>query len=141
MASPIEDELIARFESELDVAAFGDPGENLSYTDRQKLKAGEHAALAREKLPEIERAIWWDKAVGGFGAALLAIFGIVALLAFLEVFNATAPLSEFGSPFFYVACMGLAAIGRLWKLPGLERRRLLCELVIATREKVTPEAA
>ncbi len=136
-----EDDLLSRFEDELDVAAFGDPAENLSYADRQQLKAGNHAALAREKLPEVERTIWWSKVIGLLGAVLIGGFGILVLLAMLDVFGAGASLGQLGLPFFYVACMGLAAIGRLWKLPDLERRRLLCELVIAAHDEKTPEVA
>lgn len=58
MLSSEENELLARFELALDVHSLSDPVGNLSYADQQKLKNGEQATLARNKLPDIERPIW-----------------------------------------------------------------------------------
>ncbi len=138
MPSSVENELLARFESALDVHSLSDPVGNLSYADQQRLKNGEHAALARNKLPDIERSIWWCKAMGILGAALLVFLGVLALLGLLNPSGPDVLTGGFSNALFIIAFMGAAAIGGLWKLPALESRRLLCELVIASEPSSKP---
>lgn len=131
MASAVKDEVIARLEKELDAASFSDPYDDLSYADRQKLKAGKYEALARAKLSEIKRSRRWDKIVAGLGAGLLAMGAVVAALTYFNLLGVAVSSADGAFLFFFTSCMGGAAIGHLWHLIKLERRRVLCEVLVA----------
>lgn len=49
-----------------------DPDIHLSYTDRQRIKRGEYADVAEEKIPVIKRRMWWIK-----GNAIVSAFLLV----------------------------------------------------------------
>ena len=48
-------------------------------------------------------------------------------------------LEEFFFPLFFAFCMGIAALGGMWRMVKLEKQRLLCELVVAQHEEETAE--
>jgi len=73
--SPVYEELFSRFTKEFK-SSIEDPDIHLSYTDQQRIKGDEYAEVAEEKLPALERRIYWTKVNAGVAAALLA-FGAV----------------------------------------------------------------
>jgi type VI protein secretion system component VasK len=115
------------------------PDLQLSYADRKHLEAGEPEAVATEKLPVLERQIWWTKTTAGVSAALLALGLVWTTLQW----GATDPIEAGEAQFLFLAfCMGGSAIGGLWQALRLAEKRLLCELVIdAASEKAASEKA
>ena len=132
------DELFSRFEAEV-TSSIEDPDIHLSYTDKQRLKRGEYADVAAEKLPTLERRIWWTKINAGVAAVLLVLGAVLTGLAGLG-FGAEWTMEAFAFPLFLACCMGVAALGGLWRLRRLERQRLLCELVLARSEQAADES-
>jgi hypothetical protein len=130
-------ELFSRF-AEAFESSFEDPDIHLSYTDRQRIEGGEYDGVAEEKLPALERRIYWQKANAGVAAALL-VFGAVLLVLSLVEVGAGWTLKEFFFPLFFAFCMGIAALGGMWRVMKLERQRLLCELVVAYSEEEATE--
>lgn len=127
------DELFSRFEAEVK-SSIEDPDIHLSYTDKQRLKKGEYADVAAEKLPTLERRIWWAKLNAGAAAVLLVLGAVLTGLSGLG-FGADWTMDEFAFPLFLACCMGVAAVGGLWRTQKLEKQRLLCELVLAHSEE------
>ena len=127
------DELFSRFEAEV-TSSIEDPDIHLSYTDKQRLKRGEYADVAAEKLPTLERRIWWTKLNAGVAAMLLVIGAVLTGLAGLG-YGAGWTMDEFAFPLFFACCMGVAAVGGLWRVQKLEKQRLLCEFVLAHSEE------
>ena len=133
----MQEELFSRFTEEFK-SSFEDPDIHLSYTDRQRIKGGKCAEVAEEKLPTLERRIYWQKASAGVAAALL-VFGAVLMAFSLVEVGAGWTLEEFFFPLFFAFCMGIAALGGMWRVMKLERQRLLCELVVACSEEEETE--
>ena len=133
----MHEELFSRFTEEFK-SSFEDPDIHLSYTDRQRIKGGERAEVAEEKLPALERRIYWQKASAGVAAALLVFGAVLMVLSLVEV-GAGWTLEDFFFPLFFAFCMGIAALGGMWRVMKLERQRLLCELVVAYSEEETTE--
>lgn len=127
------DELFSRFEAEVR-SSIEDPDIHLSYTDKQRLKRGEYADVAAEKLPTLERRIWWVKMNAGVAAVLLVLGAVLTGLSGMGV-GAAWTVEEVTFPLFFACCMGLAAVGGLWRMQKLEKQRLLCELVLARSEE------
>ena len=132
------DELFSRFEAEVK-ASIEDPDIHLSYTDKQRLKRGEYADVAAEKLPTLERRIWWSKLNAGGAAVLLVLGAVLTALSGLG-FGADWTMEAFAFPLFLACCMGVAAVGGLWRVQKLEKQRLLCELVLARSEEDAEDA-
>ncbi len=134
------EELFSRFTEEFK-SSIEDPDIHLSYTDRQRLKAGEYAEVAEEKLPTLERRIYWTKVKvnAGVVAALLALGAVLAAVSGVGVEPSWTP-KEFFFPLFFAFCTGIAALlGGMWRMMKrimkLEKQRLLCELVVAYSEE------
>ncbi|MCS3831212.1 hypothetical protein GGP91_003313 [Salinibacter ruber] len=136
---PMYEELFTRFTEEFK-SSIEDPDIHLSYTDRQRIKAGEYAEVAEEKLPTLERRIYWTKVKvnAGFVAALLALGAVLAAVSGVGV-EPSWTLKEFFFPLFFAFCMGIAALGGMWRMMKrimkLEKQRLLCELVVSHSQK------
>ena len=107
--NPMYEQLFSRF-TEAFKSSLEDPDVHLSYTNRQRLKAGEYAEVA---------------------AVLTAVSGA-------EV-ESSWTLKEFFFPLFFAFCMGIAALGGMWRMVKLEKQRLLCELVVAQHEEEAAE--
>ncbi|NBB84663.1 MAG: hypothetical protein GVY12_00355 [Bacteroidetes bacterium] len=133
----MHEELFSRFTKEFK-SSIEDPDIHLSYTDRQRIKGGEYAEVAEEKLPALERRIYWAKTYAGVAAALLAFGAVLVALSLVEI-GAGWTLEEFSFPLFFAFCMGIAALGGMWRIMKLERQRLLCELVVAYSEEEATE--
>jgi len=131
------EELFSRFTEEFK-SSIEDPDIHLSYTDRQRIKGGEYAEVAEKKLPALERRIYWAKANAGVAAALLAFGAVLTALSLVEIGEGWT-LEEFFFPLFFAFCMGIAALGGMWRMMKLERQRLLCELVAAYSEEEAVE--
>jgi len=132
------DELFSRFEAEV-TSSIEDPDIHLSYTDKQRLKRGEYADVAAEKLPTLDRRIWWAKMNAGVAAVLLVLGASLTGLSGLGV-RGDWTMTEFAFPLFFAFCMGVAAVGGLWRMQKLEKQRLLCELVLARNEEDAEDA-
>lgn len=131
------EELFARFTEEFK-SSFEDPDIHLSYTDRQRIKAGEHAEVAEEKLPTLRRRIRRLKASAVVAAVLLAAGTVFVGMS--EVGDAANwRLENFAFPLFLALCMGVSALAGMQRLLKLEKQRLLCELVVAHSEKERSE--
>jgi hypothetical protein len=126
------DELFSRFEAEVK-SLIEDPDVHLSYRDKQRLKRGEYTDVAAEKLPTLKRRIWWTKLNAGAAAVLLGLGAVLTALSGLG-FGADWTMEAFAFPLFFACCMGVAAVGGLWRMQELEKQRLLCELVLARSE-------
>jgi len=134
----MHEELFSRFSEEFE-SSIEDPDIHLSYTDRQRIKGDEYAEVAEEKLPALERRIYWAKANAGVAVALL-VFGAVLMVLSLMGVGAGWTLEGFFFPLFFAFCTGIAALGGMWRMMKLERQRLLCELVVAYSDgKATEE--
>ncbi|CBH25536.1 hypothetical protein GGP91_002193 [Salinibacter ruber] len=131
------EQLFSRF-MEAFKSSLEDPDIHLSYTDRQRLKAGEYAEVAAEKLPTLERRIYWTKVNAGVAAVLLALGAVLTAVSGAGV-EPSWTLEEFFFPLFFAFCMGIAALGGMWRMVKLEKQRLLCELVVAQHEEETAE--
>ncbi|WP_263785759.1 hypothetical protein [Salinibacter grassmerensis] len=131
--SPMHEELFSRFTEE-SKSSIEDPDIHLSYTDRQRIKGGEYAEIAEEKLPTLKRRIYWTKVNAGVAAALL-IFGALLTGVSGVGIELDWTLEEFFFPLFFAFCMGIAALGGMWRGIKLEKQRLLCELVVAYNEE------
>ncbi len=125
----MHEELFSRFTEELK-SSVEDPDIHLSYTDRQRIKGGECAEVAEEKLPTLERRIYWQKASAGVAGSLL-VFGAVLMAFSLVEVGGGWTLEAFFFPLFFAFCTGIAALGGMWRAVKLEKQRLLCELVVA----------
>src|SRR6056297_3127146 len=112
------DELFSRFEAEV-TSSIEDPDIHLSYTDKQRLKRGEYADVAADKLPTLDRRIWWAKMNAGVAAVLLVLGAILTGFSGLGV-GADWTMEEFAFPLFFAFCMGVAAVGGLWRMQKLE---------------------
>jgi len=127
------EELFSRFTEEFK-SSIEDPDIHLSYTDRQQIKEGEYAEVAKEKLPAINRRIYWMKVNPIVAVPLLALGAVLAALSGVGI-GADWTLADFSFPLFFAFCMGIAAVGGTWRMMKLEKQRLLCELVIAYSEE------
>jgi hypothetical protein len=130
---PMYEELFTRFTEEFK-SSIEDPLIYLSYTDRQRIKGGEYAEVAEEKLPALERRIYWTKLNAGVAAALLAFGAVLTAVSGVGV-EPSWTLKEFFFPLFFAFCSGIAALGGMWRMMKLEKQRLLCELVVAFSEE------
>jgi hypothetical protein len=127
------EELFSRFTEEFK-SSIEDPDIHLSYTDRQRIKGGEYAEVAEEKLPTLKRRIWWIRVYATVAAMLLAAGTVfVAISAVGD--GANWALEEFAFPLFVALCMGFTALGGMWRMVKLQKQRLLCELVVAYSEE------
>jgi hypothetical protein len=127
------EQLFSRFTEEFK-SSIEDPDIHLSYTDRQRIKEGEYAEVAEEKLPTLERKIYWTKLYSGVAAALLAFGAVLTAISGVGV-EPSWTLKEFFFPLFFAFCMGITALGRMWRMMKLEKQRLLCELVVSHSEE------
>ena len=131
------EELFSRFTEEFK-SSIEDPDIHLSYTDRQRIKGGQYAEVAEDKLPTLERRIYWTKVNAGVAAALLAFGAVLTALSKVGV-GADWTLVDFSFPLFLAFCMGFAALGGMWRVAKLEKQHLLCELVVAQSEEEAAE--
>ena len=131
------EELFSRFTEEFK-SSIVDPDIHLGYTGRQRIKGGEYAEVAEKKLPALERRIYWIKVNAGVAALLLAFGAVLTALSGVGI-GADWTLSDFSFPLFYAFCMGLTAVGGMWRALKLEKQRQLCELVVAHSEKEATE--
>jgi hypothetical protein len=131
--NPMYEQLFSRFTEEFK-SSIEDPDIHLSYTDRQRIKEGEYAEVAEEKLPTLERKIYWTKLYSGVAAALLAFGAVLTAISGVGV-EPSWTLKEFFFPLFFAFCMGITALGRMWRMMKLEKQRLLCELVVSHSEE------
>jgi hypothetical protein len=131
--NPMYEQLFSRFTEEFK-SSIEDPDIHLSYTDRQRIKGGEYAEVAEEKLPTLERKIYWTKLYSGVAAALLAFGAVLTAISGVGV-EPSWTLKEFFFPLFFAFCMGITALGRMWRMMKLEKQRLLCELVVSHSEE------
>ncbi len=131
------EQLFSRF-TEAFKSSLQDPDIHLSYTDRQRLKAGEYAEVAAEKLPTLERRIYWTKAYAAVATVLLISGGVLTGLSYVGV-GVNWTLEEFALPLYLAFCMGFVALAGMWRMVKLEKQRLLCELVVAQHEEETAE--
>jgi len=131
------EQLFSRFTEEFK-SSIEDPDIHLSYTDRQRIKEGEYAEVAEEKLPTLERKIYWTKLYSGVAAALLAFGAVLTAISGVGV-EPSWTLKEFFFPLFFAFCMGITALGGMWRMMKrimkLEKQRLLCELVVSHSQK------
>ncbi|MCS3677093.1 hypothetical protein GGP72_001010 [Salinibacter ruber] len=135
--NPMYEQLFSRF-TEAFKSSLQDPDIHLSYTDRQRLKAGEYAEVAAEKLPTLERRIYWTKAYAAVATVLLISGGVLTGLSYVGV-GVNWTLEEFALPLYLAFCMGFVALAGMWRMVKLEKQRLLCELVVAQHEEETAE--
>ncbi|MCS3658332.1 hypothetical protein [Salinibacter ruber] len=135
--NPMYEQLFSRF-TEAFKSSLEDPDIHLSYTDRQRLKAGEYADVAAEKLPTLERRIYWTKAYAAVATVLLISGGVLTGLSYVGV-GVNWTLEEFALPLYLAFCMGFVALAGMWRMVKLEKQRLLCELVVAQSEEETAE--
>lgn len=135
--NPMHQELSSRFAEE-STSSIEDPDLHLSYTDRQRIQRGEYADVAEEKLPTLERRIYWTKANAGVSAVLLAGGAVLTALSGVGI-EPNWTLNEFAFPLFFAFCMGVAALGGMWRTVKLEKQRLLCELAVAHGEAEAAE--
>lgn len=129
------EELFSRFTEEFK-SSIEDPDIHLSYTDRQRIKGGEYAEVAEEKLPTLERRIYWTKVKAGVVAALLALGAVLAAVSGVGVEPSWTPKEPLFFAFcMFAFCMGnvIAALGG--RMMKLEKQRLLCELVVSHSEE------
>ncbi|MCS3702592.1 hypothetical protein [Salinibacter ruber] len=136
--SPMYEHLFSRFTEEFK-GSLEDPDIHLSYTDRQRIKGGEYAEVAEEKLPTLNRRIWWIRIYAAVAAVLLAVGTVfVGISGVGDGANWTL-LGDFTFPLFLSLCMGFAALGIMWRMLKrmlkLEKQRLLCKLVVAYSEE------
>lgn len=134
---PMYEELFSRFTKEVK-SSIEDPDIHLSYTDRQRIKGGEYAEVAQEKLPTLRRRIRRIKMSTAVAAVLLAAGSVFTGLSGIGV-GAGWTLEEFSFPLFLAFCTGFAALGGMWRMLKLEKQRLLCELVVAHSEEEAAE--
>ncbi len=66
-------------------SSLEDPDVHLSYTDRQRLKAGEYAEVTAEKLPTLKRRVWWIKVYAAVATLLLISGGVLTGLSYVGV--------------------------------------------------------
>lgn len=133
MSEALYDELFERFSAE-SKSSLDDPTIHLGYSDRQQMKEGNYAEIASEKLPVLDRRIYWLK-VNTIIATLLLIGGaVVTGLSGIDAGLLGVPLEELSFPLFLACCMGTAAIGGMWRLTKLEKQRMICELVVHLHE-------
>jgi hypothetical protein len=94
----------------------------LRYADRQRIKRGKHAVVARERIVALERRIWWERVSTAFTVALLLAFAamVVFMQAVVEITHAVA--------FLIATFFGAEGLRRIEEL---KRKRMLCELVVA----------
>ncbi|MBB4062297.1 hypothetical protein GGP80_002916 [Salinibacter ruber] len=57
----------------------------MSYTDRQRLKAGKYLEVAAEKLPTLKRRVWWIKVYAAVATVLLISGGVLTGLSYVGV--------------------------------------------------------
>lgn len=131
--------LLSAFRSSLEGSgSWIHPDLQLSYADRKHLEAGDPGAVAAEKLPVLERQIWWTKTTAGVSAALLALGLVWTTLQW----GATDPVQAGEAQFLFLAfCMGIAAVGGLWQALQLTEKRTLCKLVLEAAESEQAEEA
>lgn len=119
--------LKSRFEAEFSDASGTDL--TLTYDDRQLLKEGNYAAVAREKLPVIEKKL--SRSAFGIvaGLVILAVGGVACLYL---MWGAPEGLTagDVALPVFVALLFAVRGLIEGWKRAQYERRRLLCELVI-----------
>jgi len=127
------EELFSRFTEEFK-SSIEDPDIHLSYTDRQRIEAGEYAEVAEEKLPTLKRRIYWTKVNAGVAAALLAFGAVLTGVSGVGI-EPNWTLDEFFFPLFFAFCTGIVGLGGMWRMMKLEKQRLLCELVVAYGEE------
>lgn len=145
------DPLHARVRSELDTPSFSDPDDNLSYVDRQHLKEGNYAALARDRLPRIHRQLKWTTVSAITAGLLLLMSTVLSGMVYIDADTLTSDPGGLAVLFFMASAFGISALIRLWQARTLERRTLLFELVIerdaasdappAQEDAPSPEAA
>lgn len=141
--SPMYEHLFSRFTEEFE-GSLEDPDIHLSYTDRQRIKGGEYAEVAEEKLPTLNRRIWWIRIYAAVAAVLLAVGTVAVGTVFVGISGVGdganwTLLGDFTFPLFLSLCMGFAALGIMWRMLKrmlkLEKQRLLCKLVVAYSEE------
>lgn len=138
------DELFSRFTEEFN-SWFEDPDIHLSYKDRQRLKDGEYAEVAKDKLPAIKRRIRWIKVNAVIAFFVLVVGGVLTGLsgvlpsAGVGLGLPDTILQDFSLFLFIGFCMGAAALGGMWRMVKLEKQRLFCELVVAYSEEEASE--
>lgn len=128
------DELFSRFRDEVR-SSIEDPDIHLSYTDRQRLKEGEYAQVAKEKLPTLTRRIWRIKIGAVVAGVLLAAGAVVTALYGMDLNLWGWTLNDFSFLLFVALCMGVFALGGMGRMLKLEKQRLLCELAVAYSEE------
>ena len=108
------EDLFSRFTEEFDSSYF-------RYKNRKRFKEGEYTELAENVLPTLKREAYWLKA---------SVFGIVLISAFWIEIELDWTFRSFFWPLLQAFFMILGAMGGLLGIRKLERRRLLCELIV-----------
>ncbi|MCS4032788.1 hypothetical protein GGQ02_001171 [Salinibacter ruber] len=78
------EQLFSRFK-ETFKSSLEDPDIHLSYTGRQRLKAGKYPEVAAEKLPTLKRRVWWIKVYAAVATVLLISGGVLTGLSYVGV--------------------------------------------------------
>lgn len=129
------DTLNSHFVSELESWSDGNPLHSLTYTDRQLLKAERYAEVAEQKLPALDREIWWNTMSVRIAVFLLIGGALLSALLFTGVVPAEISLQAVAFPLFFAFSMGLSAMWAMQKRITLEKMRLLCKLVRDQRKE------
>lgn len=123
----MSESLESRFEAEFSDASS--PDLTLTYEDRQLVKEGNHATVARDKLPLIEKKLRRSAFGIVAGLVVLAVGGIICLyVMWAPPDDLTA--GDVALPVFAVFLLAIRGLMEGWKRVQYERRRLLCELLI-----------
>ena len=127
MSTPLHD----RFVEALADMSVGDSHVYLTYAEQEDLEENEtYADVAREKLPLIERALWWAQATAGVALLFLVASTLLTLLAHNGTALTTTPFAHSLSIVLWPVLFSLAAMFNLWRALRLTQKQLLCELVI-----------
>ncbi|WP_233993537.1 hypothetical protein, partial [Salinibacter altiplanensis] len=120
--NPMCEEILSRFTEEFDPSYF-------RYKNRKRFREGEYVEIAKDMLPMLERQVYWFKTT-----AAVCLFIAVLFAFWIETEPAWS--FQFLLQFTHVLLlMGGGAIAPLWSIKKVERRRLLCELVVEHGEE------
>lgn len=129
MPTPLQN----RFLDALHAASFGDAEVYLSNEEREELeRGGAFKEVAREKLPRIERALWWAQATSVAALVLLVASALLTTLAHTGTALTTTPFANAFSIVLWPVLFSLAAAFNLWRAVRLTQKRLLCEVILET---------
>ncbi len=127
MATPLH----TRFVNELAATSFGDTQVFLTYDEQDEVEEnGTYAEVAREKLPLVERAMWWAQATAVGALILVLLSSGLTWLAHTGIAFTSTPFVNPFSIVLWPVLFSAALLFNLWRAMRLTSKRLLCRLVL-----------